>query len=95
MFDAKGCDLDKCIDVLWGYLRKDFNEDHYGLNIVDSNGLVFGVGSPEASIDKWVDKIPDCSILMSLESAEVFKKALESKNVEHEMYVHGGVLKTS
>jgi len=95
MFDAKECDIDKCLQVPWGYLRKEFNDDHYGLNLFNSNGLVLGVGSPEASMKEWVDKVPDCSILMSLENAEAFKVALDSKYVEYEMYVHDGVLRTS
>lgn len=83
------------MDGAWGYLRKDFNDDHYSLNLFNSTGRVLSVGSPERSLPKWIDKIPDCSILMTIENARIFAKVLEAHGAEFELFEHKGFLKTS
>jgi hypothetical protein len=98
MFDAEGCDIDKIIALPYGYFWKS-HDDRYALNLFESGkGLVFGIGCQKEELDNWIkeEPIPDCSVLMTNDNAEVLTELLKDNGIEFEWFRYSGeFLRTS
>jgi len=83
----------------WGAIIKEFNSNDRLVNVFNSNGLVFGWGNNIMDDEKWItellEKLPNCSLLMEKEDAEIFKKYCDMLGYEYTYICVDGYLKTA
>jgi len=81
----------------WGAIIKEFKGDRL-VNVFNSEGIVFGWGNDTMDkewVSELVEKLPNCSLLMEKEDAEIFKKCCDQLSIEYTFLHVEGYLKTA